>query len=121
MPDRSEWLRSVQAEAAQPPARQPLIHPAFAQHIRAVAAKMEHLQDSSDWGVYRAQIETAIEEVEQQQAVLRAQMDDLFGDDHLRARLQMADLRGQVKGLRIALQAPGVVLGTDEKVNADPA
>lgn len=117
--DRSQWLRSVEAEAAkQEPARPPMIHPAFAQHLRAVAAKLEHLENSDAWSVYRAQLETVIEELEQQIAIQRAAADELFGDDLLRARLGIADLRGQVKGLRTALQAPGVVLGTEAKMSA---
>ena len=114
-PDRSDWLRSVEAEAAQQPARPPLIHPRFADHLRAVAARLEHIQDSGEWAAYRAQIETLIEELETQITIQRAAADELFGDDLLRSRLSLADLRGQVKGLRIALQAPEIVLATEGK------
>ena len=115
--DRSEWLRHVEADAAREPAR-PLVHPAFAQHLRVVAAKLEHLPDSDSWAVYRAQVEALIEETETQIAALREQMDEMFGDEHLRARMRVERLLGRRDGYREALQAPGVVLGTEATVRA---
>lgn len=116
--DKSTFLRSVEADAAQQPARPPLIHPLFAQHLRAVAAKLEHLPDSEAWSVYRAQIAALIEETETQIAALRQSMDDLFGDEHLRGRMRLERMLGQREGFTIALQAPSVILQTEQTMSA---
>lgn len=118
MPDRSEWDQFIREHPTTPP---PLLHPRFAEHLRLVAARIEHLQDSDEWAAYRAQLETLIEETEGQIRVLeRAITDgDTMGDELFRQRLRLARLRGRQDGYRDALDAPRVVSETKQKLVAE--
>lgn len=116
MPDWSEWRQAAQSTSATPSI--PFMHPRFADHLRLVAAKLDHLTDSDAWAAYRAHLTTLIDETEQQIHGLQRVIEELFGEELLRGRLQLARLRGRQDGYREALQVPDVVQGTVAKLTA---